>query len=517
MRKFAWCGSHPMMLAGIGIAVLVSFQAGCAGPGPRLFPPAPQQIEHLADQVLLHWYDSTGDGRPDYYERLDPQGRVVALGYGAQPGQRVADEVILASIPATERRDLVIILDSVPASMVREAWEQGQYRFFPRPTAVIAPFPVMTDPCLVDFFHLTPGVAIESDYYDYERGRETDAYDVYLKAGVAIWHERVDYALDHLAHASAYLDQLSWFDHELRQIQDGFLASSNPMYIGYCVGTSALGALRGREGHAEGISRINRFCHEMMYLTRGRVRITLLSDHGHNLVTSRRIPIADLLRKAGWNVTNRINGPRDIVLPEFAMATCSAIYTRMPEAVAQDVMRIEGMELAAYRDSESSIIVLSPDGRARISRAAEGYRYEALEGDPLQLNPVLAVLNEAGKVNPDGYVRDDVLMQATIDHVYPDAVDRLWRGLNEQFQHKPDVLISVADGVHTGSAFQSRMITLRAAHGNLRPLSTFGFAVTTAGELPAVLRIRDLAPALESLGVNVLKKPEPPSVSPRRL
>jgi hypothetical protein len=121
-------------------------------------------------------------------------------------------------------------------------------------------------------------------------------------------------------------------------------------------------------------------------------------------------------------------------------------------------------------------------------------------------------LGEAGKVNSDGCVRDEVLMQATIDHVYPDAVDRLWRGLNEQFQHKPDVLISVADGVHTGSAFQSRMITLRAAHGNLRPLSTYGFAISTAGELPAVLRMRDLAPALESRGVNVLKQPEQPTV-----
>jgi len=475
--------------------------AGCAGPGPRLFPPSPARVEQASDATRL-WYDTSGDGNLDYYERLNAQGRVVALGYDARTGDTAAQEVVLAEVPASEQRDLVLILDSVPVSMVQEAWDRGEYRLFPRPTAVVAPFPVMTDACLVDFFHLMPGVAIESDYYNGQR--QTDGYKVYLKGGVAIWQEHVDYHMRHSAHAPAYLDPLPWFDHELRRVQDDFLRDDRQRTIGYFVGTSALGASKGRDGHLTGISRVNRFCHEIVFRTRGRARITLMSDHGHNLVTSRRIPLSNLLKKAGWNVTHRLRGPRDLILPEFAMATSSAIYTRSPEPVARDAVQVEGIELAAFVDADGSVIVLDRQGRARITRSAEGYRYEPLTADPLGLNAIWQRLTEAGRLTPNGYAPDAVLFEATIEHHYPDAIDRLWRPFHEQFQNKPDVLISVADGYHTGSEFQSRVITLRAAHGNLRPLSTYGFAATTAGELPAALRMRDLATALRTVGVNVL-------------
>lgn len=476
--------------------------AGCAGPGPRLFPASPARVDQLPDGSGLHWYDTSQDGQLDYYERLNARGCVVALGYNATPGRLAEEEIVLADIPAARRRDLVLIADSIPACMVRDAWARGQFRLFPRPTAVVASYPVMTDVCLVDFFHMTPGVAIESDYYDGQR--QTDGYKVYLESGVAIWHEHVDYHLRHIAHGSAYLDELRWFDHELRRVQDGFLDSDQQMFIGYLVGTSGLGAKRGREGHEIGISRLDRFCHYMVFRTRGQVRITIFSDHGHNLVTSQRIALSDLLEQAGWNVTDRLRDPRDIVVPEFAMATTSAIYTQSPAAVAEDVVKIEGVELAAYAEPDGSITVLSRDGRARILRSPEGYRYDRLTGDPLELGLILDGL-QTRSISPGGFIDDRSLFEATVNHNYPDALDRLWRPFHEMLEHKPDVLVSIADGYHTGSEFQSRMITLRAAHGNLRPLSTFGFAATTAGELPPVLRMRDLAPALGELGVNVLE------------
>lgn len=483
--------------------VLLGAAAGCAGPGPRLSPAAPVRSEQVSGGTL-NWYDMDADGRADYGERQSEDGRIVELRYLAGKSS-AAQTVDLSALPESERRDLIIILDSIPYHLAEAAWKAGMLRHFPRPTRIIAPFPVMTDVALVDFFHQTPGVAIESDYYDGQR--ETDGYNVYLKAGVSIWHEHVDYAMPHIAHGSAYMDQLPWFDHELRRIQDAFERSQAPVFVGYCVGTSALGALQGREGHETGLSRMDRFCRTMVYRSRGRVRITLLSDHGHNLVTSTRIPLSDLLKKAGYNVTNKLIKPKDIVLPEFAMATCSAIYTNDPAAVAADVVKIEGMELAAYPHADGSLVVLSPSGRAKILRSESGYRYEASSGDPLVLLPILERLQAANKINPDGFVSDAVLLEATADATYPDAVDRLWRAFHEQFQHTPNVLISVADGKHTGSKFQSEMIKLRAAHGNLRPLSTFGFAATTAGELPATLRMRELAPALNRAGVHVLKQP----------
>ncbi len=468
------------------------------------------QIEQAATGQTLHWYDTDGDHQRDYAEELGANGRIAALRYLTAGQTRRVD---LLDIPAAERRDLVVILDSIPQAVAEEAWQAGGLRFFAPPARIIAPFPVMTDVSLVDFFHLAPGVAIESDYYDGKR--ETDAYDTYLNARVAIWHQKVDYWLPHLAHSSAYLDQLPWYDHELRQIQDAFEHSSKPVYVGYSVGASALGALLGREGHVLAVSRIDRFSHEMVFRTQGRVRLTLLSDHGHSYYASRRIPLADTLKSFGYRITSRLSRPRDLVVPEFAMVSCAAIYTREPAPVAQDVLKIEGIELSAYVDTDDSLVVLSREGRARVRRSANGYRYDAVDGDPLHLATILDRLKQAGQVDAQGFVADAALFAATVDHAWPDAVDRLWRAFHDQFQHKPDVLISVAEGWHCGSAFQTRTVKLVAVHGNLHPAGTTGFALTSAGDLPAVVRMRDLAPALCRLGVDVLGSMTPctPSAS----
>jgi hypothetical protein len=458
------------------------------------------QVEQQPDGGLVRWYDTNRDGHRDYGEEYSPAGQITRLRY-LEGGENHTVE--LASVPAGERRNLLIILDSIPQSVVEDAWKAGGLRFFGEPSRIIAPFPVMTDVSLVDFFHLTPGIAIESDYYDGKR--ETDAYSIYLNAGVAVWHQKVDYWMTHLVHSSAYLDQLPWYDHELRQIQDDFGRSRKQTFVGYAVGTSALGALRGRSGHEIGLAQIDRLCHELMFEMRGRLTITLLSDHGHCYYESKRIPLADKLRSFGYRISTQLNGPRDLVVPEFAMVSCAAVYTRNPAPVAQDVLRIEGIELSAFPESDGSLIVLGRDGKARIRRSSDGYCYEQLQGDPLQLAAIWDGLKQQGKVRADGSVADADLFAATMDHVYPDGIDRLWRAFHEQFQHTPDVLISVAQGYHCGSAFQSRSVKLVAVHGNLRPESTDGFILTNAGSLPPVLRMRDVAPALAQAGVNVLQ------------
>lgn len=474
--------------------------AGCAGPGPKLFPTQPDRVEQEAGGGTVAYYDIDRDGKVDYAEESGPDGIIVRLRYLDAGTNHTID---LRSIPRDEKRDLVLILDSIPHTVASEAWDNGSLRFFPRPTAVIAPFPVMTDPSLVDFFHLTPGIAIESAYYDGQR--ETDAYDIYLHAGVAIWHEQVDYALRHIAHGSAYLDQEPWFDHELRRIQDGFGETGKPTYVGYVVGTSAMGALQGRQGHVKSLSRIDRFCHEMFYRARGRVRITLMSDHGHAYYDSRRIALADELESFGYRVGRRLKEPRDLIVPEFAMCSCAAIYAREPVPVAGDVLRIEGVELSAYPAADGSLVVLGRDGEARIHRSGGKYRYVPIDGDPLQMSHVWHGLAVRGELDADGFVDDRALFDATVEHIYPDAVDRLWRAFHEQFRHPPSVLVSVAPGWHCGSEFQSQAVDLQAVHGSLRPASSVGFAATNAGRLPTVVRMRELSTQLERIGVGVLE------------
>jgi hypothetical protein len=114
-----------------------------------------------------------------------------------------------------------------------------------------------------------------------------------------------------------------------------------------------------------------------------------------------------------------------------------------------------------------------------------------------------------GKTDSDGFIRDDVLFEATKDHEYPDSIHRVWRAFHGLMVHTPQVMIAVADGYHCGSKLMSKIYSMQAAHGNLGMLSSSGVVITTAGPLPPVMRMADLRRALQSVGVPVPNPAEP--------
>jgi len=459
-------------------------------------------------------YDTDADGRPDFAELLAPNGRIRQLQYRLDDPSP-ADTVDLDRIAPADCPHLVIILDSVPFTMVRDLWNQGRFRLFAPPTRAIATFPVMTDLSLSEFFHASPCPGIESQYYD---GHHlTNGYLTYAEEKNTPWLAYADYHLNPIDHSEVYGHPHVWFDHELRRIQELFYQKHQRCFIGYCVGPSALGAKFGRDGHLAGLIRLDRFCQQIFYRARGKVQITLFSDHGHNLVRSRRIPLTEFLRECGYHVGDSLQHPGDVVVPEFGVVTCAAVHTRQPAAVARDLLGLEGVDLTAYLDrgrgrpgsQGDRIIVLSRTGRASITHSDAGFRYETLPqltGDPLELGPVLNLLRRQGRLDADGFVSDRVLFDATADGEYPDAVHRLWRAFHGLVKHTPDVLVSVKDGWHCGSPFMTDLLQLSAAHGNLNPLSSTAFVMTTVGKLPPVVRMEDLRAALINLGVPLPTK-----------
>lgn len=496
-----------------------SVLAGCAERGPQMFPVAPRESRRLPDGRSERCYDTEGDGRIDYCEQMSRDGIVRVLRYDTDRDGQFDLDVDLAAIPLSERRDLVILLDSVPYEMVRDLWESGRFRYFPRPTRVIAPFPVMTDLSFSEFMGTSPSPGVESEYFD---GRRlTNGFETYAAGGNAGWQAHLDYRVTPVAHGAAYLDSYTWNLHDLGEIERHFLRDEKRCFIGYVVGTAALGAQYGRSGHQAGLVEVDRFCESLMFRTRGRVRLTLLSDHGRNSIASQQVKLDEVLAHMGYRVADRIDGPADVVVPQFGVVCCAAIHTHCPERVAADVTGIEGIGCAAYRDAANDdIIVLGRHARARISRrtgnapgAASGnatddrvgqtlqFRYKAEIGDPLQLAPILEKLTLAGHVSGDGFVDDRVLFEATESHIYPDAVYRLWRAFHGLIEHTPDVLVSIDDGWVNGSRLMSAIRPMAATHGNLGHSSSYAFALTAAGDLPPVVRMEDLRSKLIDLGV----------------
>jgi len=495
ITRYPCTGCTPRLLR----ASLLVILAGCAGPGPKLFPVTASSATPRPEggQDLL--FDTDSDGRDDYVERQGSDGLVALLGYDED-----GDGQFERKVPAPARlRDpvphVVIVLDSIPFDLVRGAWERGRFRAFHPPSRVISPFPVMTDISLTAFFGVAPSLAVESQFYD--GTRLNTGYGTYARETISHWHAAVDYHLAYASHSAVYFRPNEWFGHELRRVQQRLAGDTGDLFLAYLVGTSAIGAQLGHDGHLAALARLDRFCRWLIHRRQGRVHITLMSDHGHNNVRSRRIDLPEGLRRAGYHVTKRLKRPGDVVVPGFGIVTYAGIHTAEPHAVAADVVGLEGIHLAAYCDGSDEVVVLSRDGQARISRQGDAYRYLPERGDPLELRPVLAGLTGSGKVDPDGFVADQMLFDATADHPLPDAVHRLWRAFHGQTVHTPDVLLSVEDGYYCGSGLMSELIDLRSAHGSLNRISSSGFIMSTAGRVDPVIRMEDLREALTRLAV----------------
>lgn len=474
--------------------------AGCAAPGPKLLPLPLPNPDRADDGSRTRLYDVDQNGAADYQQTMDADGRVAELRFDLD-----GDGAYELAVRRDAQRDLggvphlLIILDSIPFRLVRDQWLRGRFRLFHRPGRVISTFPVMTDPALDEFFGASPCAGLEALYYDGER--LVSGFGGYARGGNTPWVSNVDYAIDPDLHVWAYFWPVPWNNHELGQIERAFLQAPPASYIGYTVSTSALGAQHGRDGHEINLIRLDRMCEWIMYALRGRCEITLMSDHGHDLLRSRRVSLADQLVNVGYHVGRRLQRSGDVVVPEFGVVSVAAIHTHEPDSVARDVVGFEGVELAAYRDS-SAVVVLSRTGRARITRCDGGYRYDCEFGDPLQLRGLLVGLADA-----DGCYADADLFEATKDHIYPDAIARLWRGFNGLFVHTPDVLVSIADGYHVGDKTLSEILDAESAHGSLRSSGSVGFVMSTVAGVGDTIRMQDLRDHLIEIGVRLDERP----------
>lgn len=393
-------------------------------------------------------------------------------------------------------RHVVLILDSVPFPLAHEAWTEGRFPGFHEPRQLVSVFPAMTDPALTELFGLSPCPAVESEYFDGRR--RTAGMEVYLAEANMAWRAAVDYRLTPAVHGLSYLWPESWLDHELRQIVRRLgEPAAPPRFVGYVVSTSGIGSKRGAVGHRAALRRVADVCAELRRA--GATRVTLLSDHGHCVRPSRKLELAAQLRTLGYRVADALRGPRDVVVPAFGLVSCAALHTHSPGELARDAARIDGVDFCATRDDDR-VVVTTRDAQAEIVRRGDALAYRPRHGDPLGLAAIVESLMRDGRADADGFAASRTWLEATIEHDYPDAPPRLWRAFHGLLRHVPDVLVSLEDGWYAGGADIDAWIEMNAVHGSLRRESSTGFVMTSVGELPAGLRIADLADEMRRLG-----------------
>lgn len=478
--------------------------AGCIG--PRQFPAAPLSTMKHPDGGYERAYDTNSDGRADSVEVLNKFGRVTSVRYdrdhdGAYEIQH--DWTASGTNPRPDaQRQLLIILDSIPFDLVQEVHRQGHFAYFHRPTRVLAPFPVMTDPSLAEFFGIAPVPGVEAAYFDGQR--LTDSSDTYMAAGNAPWMECASFHLPLIDHAWSYLYPNMMYDYGLARLQDEYEDSEDSDFIGYMVGTSAVGSKHGREGHLAALRRLDRLCQQFIADAGGELQITLMSDHGHTCRQGRRLSLGPHLAAGGFRVALAVNDANDVIVPEWGLVSCAALYCKPDTTprLAAHAVKSKGVEHAAYRATSGDVIVLSKSGSARVVREQDRLAYMAESGDPLNLAPTIETLRREGRLDARGFAAAGDWFDATVDHPFPDAPARLHRAFNGLFKNVPQVLLSLEDGVYHGSGSLALILRMAAVHGSLRPESSYGFAMSTIADLPASVPMQSLRASMNAAGIR---------------
>ncbi|NOZ19942.1 MAG: hypothetical protein GXP25_02520 [Planctomycetes bacterium] len=465
---------------------------GCASVSN--FPRHPASVEQTPDGSAKA-YTLGKASRPNYWRVANAEGRVVVLRFDRSGDGKPDLTVDLDKLDLKTCRHLVILLDGMPFGLVEEAYKSGKFRLFHPPSRLYSCFPSMTWLAFPLIFHTEAPLGVEADYLDRKTGRRSDDMTVYMQRTNEPWRPCVDYRCGSLVDALCYVSPLVGFTHEMDVIRKRFETRGKRVFVGYNASSAGMGTAKGREGFEAVLDKVDRFCEEMMAESKGAITITMFADHGHSLTPARRIPLTKFLRKSGYHPADRLKKRNDVVVPTFGLCTDAVVYANDPAGVARALTDLEGVDLVVYPTGDS-ITVRKHNQKARVFHKGGRYRYHAVQGDPLELLPIIATLKKQGKVDDNGFIDDRALFEATALHKYPDPLYRIWLCWHGAVQNPPDVVASLKNSWYWGSRGFGLVANVASTHGNLSYSNTVTFAMTTAGPLPPRMRLVDLKPAL---------------------
>lgn len=468
--------------------LLAAGAAGCREP-VRL----PVEVQVLrTGQAEQRSYDADGDGRPDFFTSA-PAGRIDRIACDRSGDGKPDEWISLDGVPLAECRHLVVILDGFGYDFVKAYYDAGHLRLFHPPSAVVAPYPTLTDPCLAAALGLGPCTALEARYYDRRAGKVVGGNTAYLAGRNMPYNRVLQYRAKMLWDAVSYVKPRPVFKKEVHDTKRTFDRLQRREVLAYLVSSAGVGTKYGAPGQRQCLALVDRLVHQVILESRGRVKVTLFADHGHSYTQARRIDLAGRLKRRGWHVTGRLKKPRDVAYIRFGLETYAGFATDSPAELAADLVDADGVDVVSFA-ADGTVVVLSAAGSRAVIRAKGGrYAYEAVVGDPLVLKPILAGLTP----DAEGFHDADDLLAATAAHRYPAPLQRLWQAHFALVANPPDVIASLTDDYYSGS--QAFAVKVASTHGGLNYRNSVTFIMSTAGPLPPVLRTADIPAGLKRL------------------
>lgn len=402
-------------------------------------------------------------------------------------------------MPSEFEKRLILCVDGIPYAAIERLCRQGRFSSFQKPSRVIAPFPAMTNVALKELFGAASPAGYEALYFNRQLNRLTGGARTYVRRRarslhLRTYHQFVDYQEPVHFEFLVYVMPQQIYRADLEGFLARFAACSAPVFVGYLKSTDGLIHVGGQEQLEWALGLLDDALLEVWAAHRGKLEIVLFSDHGNHLVGGRRLLLKDHLRRQGYRVGSRLRFEPSVVVPEFGLVSFAALYTTAdPLPLACELAHVDGVELAVCRQRDA-VVVANRAGRARITYdpAQRRYRYEPEDADPLGLQLCLDQLNDHRQMDADGFADDRAWFQATTEHLFPDAVHRLYQAMGEQVMNRADILLSLEDGTYVGHALFDGLVELVATHGSARASSSIGFLMSTHRDFPPWLRASDV-------------------------
>ncbi|MFN0119265.1 MAG: hypothetical protein ACKV2V_02055 [Blastocatellia bacterium] len=398
---------------------------------------------------------------------------------------------------------LVIALDGVPHGVIAELRAEGRFRRFHNPARQISTFPSITNPAMVEILGAADSPGYEDHFYDRTENHLQGGIQGRLSGGSFIrgtWRELFGYHAPALKGALGYVaapvGAMMLAQLDLLSFKQAFRRSTAGEFIGYIGETDSLAHLGGKQTQKSFLRSLDRAVEDLIAESGGRLEVEMFSDHGNHFTQYRKVELNQPLERAGFVFEKSLQRANGVVLPKYGLIGCGVLFTA-PEnrhAVAETAAQVPGIDFAAFHEEgqAESVLILSRRGQARITRRQHDYRYEMLQGDPLELNTLLERLRAGGLLDGAGFATGDAWLRVSGEHKYADPLRRIFDGLGAHVRTLADVIVSCEDGWYIGNQFFDTVATVQATHGNMLPGESEGFAMSTRQQLRPVVRGHEL-------------------------
>lgn len=473
-------------------ALLAQMLCACAPADRITFPSVP-----IRSDATGLYFDSNGAGGADFaLLRSQEDGQVTLLGYDDDEDGEFDRLYRLSDYDNDTVPHLIIMLDSIPFNTILDYHARGGLAMFPPPVKVIPPFPSMSGVIFTQLLGGPPLSGMINRHYDRRKGSMRNRIVERATGDLNPWQTRLHYRPKYWENGLMFLRPRSWYPVELFRVRAALDESPDRITIAYVASTSGHLSRHGDRGMDEVLAQLDSLCLQLLHERNGALKISILSDHGHNLVPATRTGFEDDLRDAGFRVRDRIEDERDVVCEIDGLVSYVGIHTKRPAEVADVLLRRSEIELVTYLSGER-VIVRDGEGTAAIAHRAGAFRYVPMDHDVLGYEQVLQTLRSEGLVDEEGFVSDRTWFDATVDHEWPDAPRRLWDAFHGLAVNTPDLMLTYRDGYCTGLGFLDMFIDMASTHGGLDQQESAAFVMSMTGRARTPLRMSEVMETIE--------------------